>query len=98
MAEQLLKSVLITSLAGTALAALIILLKPFTKRIFGSAWHYYIWLTVLIVMILPVRFTVLSNAGADIITADTRQAYTVPTAEISAEYQGETAALPQNAV
>ncbi len=98
MAEQLLKSVLITSLAGTALAVFITLLKPFTKRIFGSAWHYYIWLTVLIVMILPVRFTVMSNAGADIITADTQQAYTVPTAEISAEYQGEAAALPQRTV
>ncbi len=57
MTEQLLKALAITSLTGSALTLFITLIKPLTKRIFGYKWHYYIWLTVLIVMILPVRFT-----------------------------------------
>lgn len=44
------------SLAGGGLTLLLALMKPITKRCFSSKWHYYIWLTVLIVLMLPVRF------------------------------------------
>ncbi|MCH5209554.1 MAG: M56 family metallopeptidase [Oscillospiraceae bacterium] len=56
MLGEILKALLITSLAGTCLTAIITIAKPITKRTFGYAWHYYIWLAVLAVMLLPVRF------------------------------------------
>lgn len=56
MLEHIFKSFLITSCIGTALGALLILLRPITKKLFPSAWHYYMWISVMVVMILPVRF------------------------------------------
>lgn len=53
----MLEAVLLTSCVGTVLAALIVLFKPLTKRIFPRGWHYYIWLAVLAVMLFPVRFS-----------------------------------------
>ena len=58
MIGELFKALLITSLAGSALAVVISLLRPVTKKIFGYSWHYYIWLCVLFVMLMPVRFSV----------------------------------------
>ena len=58
MIGELFKAILITSLAGSALAVVISLLRPVTKKIFGYSWHYYIWLCVLFVMLMPVRFNV----------------------------------------
>lgn len=57
MLNEIFRALLITSLAGSCLAAVITIAKPITKKIFGYAWHYYIWLAVLVVMVLPVRFT-----------------------------------------
>jgi len=54
MLLQIFKAILITSAAGSILTVLLLLLKPITKRCFGSVWQYYIWWTVLIVMMLPV--------------------------------------------
>lgn len=56
MLTGLFQAMLITSLAGACLAAVITLARPVTKRVFGYAWHYYIWLAVLAVMLLPVQF------------------------------------------
>ena len=58
MLGEIFKALFITSLAGSALAAVIAFTKPITKKVFGYAWHYYIWLCVLFVMILPMRFNV----------------------------------------
>ena len=58
MIGELFKALLITSLAGSALAVVISLLRPITKKLFGYSWHYYIWLCVLFVMLMPVRFNV----------------------------------------
>ena len=55
MIGELFKALLITSLAGSALAAVISIFRPITKKIFGYSWHYYIWLCVLFVMLMPVR-------------------------------------------
>jgi len=46
---------LLTSLIGTAFAILIILIKPITRKVFSANWHYYIWLCVILVMMLPLR-------------------------------------------
>ena len=56
MPSEIIRSLAIPSLAGSVFAMLLIVLRPFTKKIFGYAWHYYIWLAVLVVMLLPVRF------------------------------------------
>lgn len=58
MIGELFKALLITSLAGSVLAVVISLLRPVTKKLFGYSWHYYIWLCVLFVMLMPVRFNV----------------------------------------
>ena len=72
MISEIFKALLITSLAGSALAVVISLLRPITKKIFGYSWHYYIWLCVLFVMLMPVRFNV-NPTPAPSITSQTVQ-------------------------
>ena len=55
MLEQIFLSVLVTSGVGTMLAFLLYLLRPRTEKYFSPGWHYSIWLSVLLVMILPIR-------------------------------------------
>ncbi len=52
---QLFTAFLVTSAIGTALAFILTLLRPVTKKIFSSSWHYYMWLIVLLVMVFPIR-------------------------------------------
>ena len=52
---QIFTALLLTSGIGTALALILTLLKPITRKVFSGGWHYYMWLTVLLVMILPIR-------------------------------------------
>ncbi|MBU5451299.1 M56 family metallopeptidase [Acetivibrio sp. MSJd-27] len=68
MIGELFKALLITSLAGSVLAVVISLLRPITKKIFGYSWHYYIWLCVLFVMLMPVRFNVNTTPAPNIAT------------------------------
>ncbi len=83
MAQQLLKTILITSLSGSCLALVITLLKPITKKFFGYRWHYYIWLAVLVVMILPIRLTVLDKETASTPIVHTITMQTVTNNEIT---------------
>lgn len=46
---------LLTSVIGTALALILALLRPVTRKVFSGNWHYYMWLVVLLVMMLPIR-------------------------------------------
>lgn len=46
----------VPALAGTALILLLTMVRPLTKRVFGATWHYTVWLAVLAVLVLPVRF------------------------------------------
>lgn len=55
MMAQVFTAVLLMSSVGSVLIFVLLVLKPITKRVFGSHWQYYIWLVVLIVMVLPVR-------------------------------------------
>lgn len=68
MIGELFKALLITSLAGSVLTVVISLLRPITKKIFGYSWHYYIWLCVLFVMLMPVRFNVNTMPAPNIAT------------------------------
>ena len=77
MIGELFKALLITSLAGSALAVVISLLRPITKKIFGYSWHYYIWLCVLFVMLMPVRFNVNTMPAPNIATQTVQTQQTV---------------------
>ena len=77
MIGELFKAILITSLAGSALAVVIRLLRPITKKLFGYSWHYYIWLCVLFVMLMPVRFNVNTTSAPNIATQTVQTQQTV---------------------
>jgi len=51
--RELFETVLILSLLGFFLALLLLCLKPLTAKRFPAKWQYYVWITVLIVMIVP---------------------------------------------
>lgn len=82
MLENIFIAFFITSVAGSALTVIITLLKPVTKRIFGYSWHYYIWLSVLFVMILPVRFAIPQNDTAAVPMTDTQYVQSESTGEM----------------
>lgn len=48
---------LLTSVTGSLLALILTLLRPLTRRTFSGAWHYYMWLVVILVMLLPIKLT-----------------------------------------
>ena len=77
MIGELFKALLITSLAGSAFAVVISLLRPVTKKLFGYSWHYYIWLCVLFVMLMPVRFSVNTMPAPNIATQTVQTQQTV---------------------
>ena len=54
---------LFTSIVGTLLAFFLALIRPLTQKVFSPGWHYYAWLIVLFVMILPIRFDVSQVEG-----------------------------------
>ena len=56
MLDKIFEAFLITSAAGTALTIALLAFKPVTKRFFSPKWNYYIWLGVLIVTVMPVKF------------------------------------------
>lgn len=55
--ERVFICMLLLSIVGSVLTTVLLILKPVTKRLFGSGWQYYIWLSVLIVMIFPVKIS-----------------------------------------
>lgn len=77
MIREICKALFITSLAGSALAVIISLFRPITKKIFGYSWHYYIWLCVLFVMLMPVRFNVNPSSAPSITTQTVQTQQTV---------------------
>lgn len=64
MLTQIFKSVLLMSAVGGLLAVFWISLEPITRKLFSPRWQYYVWLTVLIVMIFPVRFQAPKNMSS----------------------------------
>ena len=57
MLEKIFVSVVITSLIGTLLSIVLLLLKPITRKTFSAYCNYYIRVRVLAVMIIPLRVT-----------------------------------------
>lgn len=56
MLEYIFKAILVTTIIGSLATALLTAIRPMTKKYFSAGWHYYIWLVVLVIMIMPVRF------------------------------------------
>lgn len=52
--NELFETVLILSLFGFGITALLLLLKPVTVKKFPAKWQYYVWIAVLISMIIPI--------------------------------------------
>lgn len=50
---ELFKTVLILSLFGFGITALLLCLKPITAKKFPAKWQYYVWIAVLFSMIIP---------------------------------------------
>ncbi|MBQ7901843.1 MAG: M56 family metallopeptidase, partial [Clostridia bacterium] len=51
--SELFKTVLILSMFGFAITALLLCLKPITAKKFPAKWQYYVWIAVLLSMIIP---------------------------------------------
>lgn len=78
MLTEIFKGILLISATGGILSIFLLCLKPVTRKLFSPKWQYYIWLTVLIVMILPVRFS-LPQRTPDIPAIATEQVQNVQT-------------------
>ena len=81
---QIFTSFLLTSVIGTTLALILILLKSLTRKVFSSTWHYYIWLAVLLVMVLPIRLnlpemSIATSPNIETVTTADNQIETVDT-------------------
>ncbi len=52
--NELFETVIILSLLGFGITALLLLLKPITVKRFPAKWQYYVWVVVMLSMIIPV--------------------------------------------
>lgn len=66
MIGEIFKALIITSLAGSEFALLVTLVRPITKKLFGYLWHYYVWIAVLLVMVMPVQFSIVKGEDINI--------------------------------
>ena len=55
MLIEIFKALFLTSCMGAILTLALTLTRKVTQKHFSSRWHYYIWLVVLVVMVLPIR-------------------------------------------
>ncbi len=55
MLSEMFITILIMSAIGSLLILFLLGIKPMTEKVFGVRWQFYIWLSVLIVMICPVK-------------------------------------------
>ena len=63
---ELFKTVLILSLFGFGITALLLCLKPITAKKFPAKWQYYVWIAVLLSMIIPAYKLILKKEAQKI--------------------------------
>ncbi len=83
MPENIFIGVIVTSITGTAAALLLSLLKPITRKHFGASWHYYMWVCVLALMLIPIRINLPERAFSRNPASNTEAVYISPDSEIS---------------
>lgn len=84
--DEILKNIILISAMGSVLALILLCIKPLTKRLFSPKWQYYIWLTVLIVMVLPIKVS-LQNEPAHITPAENTQVQTEQITPVEADQE-----------
>ena len=75
--RQIFLGMLSLSFSGALTGLVLLLLHPFTKRIFSKKWNYYIWLLVIIRLLLPFHFD--TNFHTDIYLTGRSPAHTADT-------------------
>lgn len=66
MLEEVFKSVLIMSATGGAFTLLLMLFKPVSRRIFGEKIQLFLWMSVILVLVLPIKLNNSINLPAPI--------------------------------
>lgn len=70
---EMFKTVLMLSLLGGGITALLLLLKPITAKRLSAKWQYYIWLAVIVCMVFPVWKLIPKQDAAKLIPPVTNQ-------------------------
>ena len=91
--SELFETVLILSLFGFGIAAILLCLKPFTTKKFPAKWQYYVWIAVLLTMIIP-TYKLIPAKEVQKIQYMTRTEAPVTEVEISEENE-QTPGLPE---
>ena len=84
--NEVMQNILLLSAVGSVLALVLLCIKPLTKRLFSPKWQYYIWLTVLIVMVLPVKLS-LPAEPVQILPIENTSAQTQQTTPVQAQQE-----------
>lgn len=66
MLEEVFKSVLIMSATGGVFTLLLMLFKPVSRRIFGEKIQLFLWMSVILVLVLPIKLNNSINLAAPI--------------------------------
>lgn len=70
---EIFKTILMLSLLGGGITALLLLLKPITAKRLPAKWQYYIWLAVIVCMVFPVWKFIPKQDAAKLIPPVTNQ-------------------------
>jgi len=70
---EIFKTILMLSLLGGGMTALLLLLKPITAKRLSAKWQYYIWLAVIVCMVFPVWKFIPKQDAAKLIPPVTNQ-------------------------
>ena len=70
---EIFKTILMLSLLGGGITALLLLLKPITAKRLSAKWQYYIWLAVIVCMVFPVWKFIPKQDAAKLIPPVTNQ-------------------------
>ena len=91
--RELFETVLILSLFGFGITAILLCLKPITTKKFPAKWQYYVWIAVLLTMIIP-TYKLIPEQEVQKIQYMTRTEAPVTEVEISEENE-QTPGLPE---
>ena len=95
MLSAIFKTVLLMSATGGALALILLLIKPFTEKRFNPNWQYYIWLSVLLVMLIPFQISLPSEQTAVPAATDTAVYQSAAEPATNSENTAETTTVNQ---
>ncbi len=77
MIELMFKAILPMSLIGVIFVTILLCTGIITKKLFSSGWHYYIWVTAMVIMLLPIKINIQTESVKPVAEVVMRE--TVPT-------------------